>query len=295
MNRLFDAFWRACAYCLHPRVILLSLLPVLLAGAGAFALAWFFWEDAVAGVRIALENSALLGPAMMWLDKVSGGSFRPVIGPLVVVALSVPVLLITALMLVATVMMPAIVSLVAQRRYPGLERRRGGSWWRGLFNALGATVLALVVLVLTLPLWLIPPLALLLPPLIWGWLTAHTFGYDALSEHASADELRTLKLQCRWHWLGMGVVTGYLGGAPSLVWVSGAMALPMMPLLLPFFVWAYTLVFAFAALWFAHYSLSALAELRLRAATATPTAGAAVIAAPAAPLPAQPGPPLLDA
>ncbi|MFM2067340.1 MAG: hypothetical protein RLZZ584_2249 [Pseudomonadota bacterium] len=132
MNRLLDAFWRACAYCLHPRVILLSLLPVLLAGAGAFALAWFYWEDAVAGVRIVLENSALLGPAMLWLDKVSGGSFRPVIGPLVVVVLSVPVLLITALLLVATVMMPAIVSLVAQRRYPGLERRHGGGWWRSL-------------------------------------------------------------------------------------------------------------------------------------------------------------------
>jgi hypothetical protein len=38
----------------------------------------------------------------------------------------------------------------------------------------------------------------------------------------------------------------------------------MMPLLVPFFVWAYTLVFAFAALWYAHYALDALADLRLR-------------------------------
>jgi hypothetical protein len=60
----------------------------------------------------------------------------------------------------------------------------------------------------------------------------------------------------------MGVITGYLGAAPSLVWATGAMMLPMMPLLLPAFVWLYTLVFAFASAWFAHYTLAALAQLR---------------------------------
>jgi hypothetical protein len=28
MTLLLDAFWRALAYCLHPRVILLSLAPL---------------------------------------------------------------------------------------------------------------------------------------------------------------------------------------------------------------------------------------------------------------------------
>jgi hypothetical protein len=31
VSQLLDAFWRAAAYCLHPRVILLSLAPLLLA------------------------------------------------------------------------------------------------------------------------------------------------------------------------------------------------------------------------------------------------------------------------
>ena len=30
MKPLLDAFWRAAAYCLHPRVIVLSLLPLVL-------------------------------------------------------------------------------------------------------------------------------------------------------------------------------------------------------------------------------------------------------------------------
>ena len=47
MNLLLDSFWRAAAYCLHPRVILLSLLPLVLMAAGALGLGYFFWDAAV--------------------------------------------------------------------------------------------------------------------------------------------------------------------------------------------------------------------------------------------------------
>ena len=32
MRLLLDAFWRAAAYCLHPQVIALSLLPLVIGG-----------------------------------------------------------------------------------------------------------------------------------------------------------------------------------------------------------------------------------------------------------------------
>ena len=51
MRDLFDSFWRAVAYCLHPRVIVLSLAPLLLAGGMTLALGYVFWEPAVAGMR----------------------------------------------------------------------------------------------------------------------------------------------------------------------------------------------------------------------------------------------------
>ena len=51
MRAMFDAFWRAVAYCLHPRVIALSFLPLVLMVALSFALGYFFWESAVAAVR----------------------------------------------------------------------------------------------------------------------------------------------------------------------------------------------------------------------------------------------------
>jgi hypothetical protein len=78
----------------------------------------------------------------------------------------------------------------------------------------------------------------------------------------------------------MGVLCGYLGAAPSLLWASGAMFIALAPLLVPVAIWIYTLVFAFASLWFAHYLLQALQRLRAAAqvevldpapAAATPT------------------------
>ncbi|MCK6425273.1 MAG: EI24 domain-containing protein [Burkholderiaceae bacterium] len=276
MRPVLDALWRAAAYCVHPRVILLSLLPVAVAGAAGFALAWFYWEGAVEAVRLTLEQLPLLAPVVQWLNDWTQGTFRTVIGPLVVVVLSVPVLLIAALLLVSAFMAQAIVSLVARRRFPTLERRYGGAWWRGLLAAAWATLLALLALVVTLPLWWLPPVALLLPPLIWGWLSFRVLSYDALAEHASADERHLLLRERRNPLLAMGVVTGYLGVLPSLVWATGVLALPMMPLLLPLFVWLYTLVFAFASLWFTHYALAALDELRRRRAAPPPAPASAV-------------------
>jgi hypothetical protein len=40
------------------------------------------------------------------------------------------------------------------------------------------------------------------------------------------------------------------------------MFIALAPLLVPVAIWIYTLVFAFASLWFAHFSLTALQRLR---------------------------------
>jgi hypothetical protein len=41
MGLMFDAIWRA-AICVHPRVIALSLLPLILMAVGALVLGYFF-------------------------------------------------------------------------------------------------------------------------------------------------------------------------------------------------------------------------------------------------------------
>ena len=88
--------------------------------------------------------------------------------------------------------------------------------------------------------------------------------YDALVEHASSEERRQIFRENRLSLLTIGVLGGYLGAAPSLLWASGAMFVAMAPILVPVAIWIYTLVFAFSSLWFAHYTLAALEQLRKR-------------------------------
>ena len=263
MQSLVDSFWRAAAYCLHPRVIGLSLLPLLICGLLVFGFMFFFWEGAIAQVRATLESWLLVESLLRWLDSFGLQSFRSVLANIVVLAGVVPVVILLSLLLVALCMTPAIVRLVAERRFPLLEKKRGATLAQSVSASLGATLLALVLILLSMPLWLIPPLVMVLPPLIWGWLTYRVFGFDVLAEHASTDERRALLKAHRMPMLVMGVVCGYLGAVPSLIWaISGVAAIIFAPFVVLLAIWLYTLVFAFSTAWFTHYALAALQALR---------------------------------
>ena len=301
MGLLLDSFWRAAVYCLRPRVIALSVLPLVLMAAAALVLSHFYWEPAVQGMHRLLEASALLGSFWGWLQGWGLGDVTRVVAPLMVILVVAPVLVVVSLLLVAVLMTPALVSLVAERRFPNLERKKGGSFIVSVAWSLGSTVLALVALVVSVPLWLVPPLVLILPPLIWGWLTYRVMTFDALAEHASKEERQEIFRRHRSSLLGIGILTGYLGAAPSIVWASGVVFAAAFLVLVPLAIWIYTLVFAFSSLWFTHYGLAALQQLRAEAAAeaarqdATVLAPAeaaapAVLPAPDAPAPNSPAP-----
>jgi hypothetical protein len=259
---LLDSFWRAAVYCLHPRVIALSFLPFAVIVALSLGLGYLFWEPSVTAVSSWLTDNEFWAIALDWLDKVGAGSLRAVLAPLVILFLATPVIVLLSLLLVGWMMTPAIVALVADRRFADLERKRGASWLGSAWWTLLSTVMALLALLASLPLWLIPPLIMVLPPLIWGWLTYRIFTFDALAEHASVEERTLLFERHRHQFLLLGVGTGYLGALPSVLWASGAMFIAMAPVLIPLAIWLYTLIFAFSSLWFTHFALAALTALR---------------------------------
>ena len=276
MKLLLDSFWRAAACCVHPKVILLSLLPLAVMVVLALGLGYFFWAPSVDAVRALIDSWAVVGALLGWLDGIGLGGLKLVLAPLLVVFVVTPMIVVVSLLVVATLMVPAMLRLVAERRFPSLERRNGGSFAGSLFGGLWATLVALLALLVSIPLWLVPPLVLVVPPLIWGWLTYKVMSYDVLAEHASKEERRELIRLHRGPLLGIGVMTGCLGAAPSLVWASGVIVIALAPVLVPVAIWIYTLVFAFAALWYAHYALAALQTLRaqqaLTASVASPSA-----------------------
>jgi hypothetical protein len=262
MNLFLDSFWRAVAYCLHPRVIALSFLPLAVMVVLSLGLGYFYWDPTLEWVRGLLESSDLIKSVWGWLQGVGAGNLKTVVAPLIVIFALTPLIVLLSLLLVAVFMGPYLSALVAERRFANLERKRGGSLATSIAWSLGSTALALLALLVSLPLWLVPPLILVLPPLIWGWLTYRVMAFDALSEFASTDERREVFRRHRPWLLGIGVLTGYLGAAPSIVWASGALFAAAFVILVPLAIWIYTLVFAFASLWFAHYCLAALERIR---------------------------------
>jgi len=272
MKLLFDSFWRAVAYCLRPRVIALSVLPLLLMVGLSMGLGYLYWDLALEWVRGLVESSSLISSVSEWLQGLGLGGLKSVLVPLIVIFAITPLIVVFSLLVVALLMAPALTSLVAEKRFPQLERKRGNSFFTSLVWSLFSTLLALVALLVSLPLWLIPPLILILPPLIWGWLTYRVMAFDALADHASAPERREIFRRHRMALLSIGVFCGFLGAAPSLIWASGALLAAAFVILMPLAVWIYTLVFALSALWFAHFCLAALQALRTEQAQADATA-----------------------
>ncbi|MEY3636901.1 MAG: hypothetical protein RIR68_34 [Pseudomonadota bacterium] len=262
MKNMVDSFWRALAYCFHPKVILLTLLPLFLMLIIVMGLGMVYWDAALESIRAWIDTSSAMNWAWVWLERVGLMSLKAVVAPLIIIVAVTPLVVVMSLLAVSFMMTPALVNLVAERRFANLERRQGGSMLQSVAWTVFSVVLALGALVLTLPLWWLPPLAVILPALIWGWLTYRVMTYDVLSEHASRIERIELMRRHRFQLLAMGVVTGMMGAAPSLVWASGALFVAAFVVLIPIAVWIYTLVFVFSALWFGHFLLNALAQLR---------------------------------
>lgn len=272
MRLLLDSFWRAVAYCMLPRVIVLSLLPLGLMVLVASVLGYFYWDAAVVWTRGALDAWPLLASFWAWIGRLFSSDVTALLAPLVVVFAATPLVVVLSLLIVAGFMAPALTKLVAERRFPSLEQKKGASFIGSVARSLGVTILAMIALVVSMPLWLIPPLVLILPPLIWGWLTYRVMSFDALAEHASPEERAALLRAHRLPLLLIGVLCGYLGAAPSIVWASGLLFAAAFFVLVPIAIWIYTLVFAFSALWFAHYCLDALGQLRAQRAVAEASA-----------------------
>lgn len=261
---MLDASWRAAAYCWHPLALLWGLLPLALAAGGGLGMGWIGWEPAVSQVRALLDRTDLLAALFEWMQAVGLPDPRPLLAPLMVVALAMPVLVLLTLLLVAWLLAPAMVRLVARRRFPDLVPSPGAAGrWRALAWSLLCALAALAALLFSVPLWLLPPLVFVLPPLVWGWLCYRVFSFSALACHASADERRLVLHRRRWALRAAAVLCGLACALPVLAWALGAAAPLRAPLLVPLLLWLYTVLFAFAALWFTHFLLTALQQLRL--------------------------------
>jgi len=176
----------ALANVLHPRMLWLMLWPMLVALALWGSAALFAWGWLA--VRVAAWLRQALDYALAW-SHVDFATATLVAANVLLFIAFVPLVYLTALVILSLFGMQQMVDYVARRSFPELERRRGGgvagSGWNSVLALLGMLVLGL----LSIPLWLFPPLWPIIPLVILGWVNQRLLRYDALAEHADAAEM----------------------------------------------------------------------------------------------------------
>jgi hypothetical protein len=218
-------------------MLLLMLWPPLAALALWLVLAFAFWSEAAAWLQLQFNQSAAIGWAIsVWPLSLIAAHLAWIL----LLLLFIPLVLITAVLIIGVYAMPVMVAQVAERAFPGLERRQGGSLAGALWNSAMALAWLLLLLALSLPLWFVPLLWPVLPVLLFGYLNQRVFRYDALAEHATAWEMQTLIRRHRRELFLLGVAVALFG------------LIPLLGLLAP----------VYGGLVFIHYGLARLVQLR---------------------------------
>jgi len=284
LSDLIRSLGLALVGTMHPKMLWLSFRPFLIVSIFWGVVIWLIWSPALEMLRTFLTASIFTSWIQSGLEYVGFDEARAWIAPLFLVILLIPIIAISLLVFIAFSTVPAVVdSVVKQKAYEGLVRIKGGSFVGSFFYTLWSALICLALVMLTLPVWWIPPLFAILPPLLWGWLTMRLMAYDVLLDHATPDERNQLLEEHRWTLLGMGVVAGMIGAVPTFFWATSVLALVLFPFVSFVALWIYSLIFIFSALWFSHFLLHALKQLRQKEHMNTVDTSATLITNPSNP------------
>jgi len=270
---VLTAYGRALSSQLSPKMLFLSAIP--------FVLSLLLWSGVLyAGLQPLIDYIGTLFAAHdgyklsnSVLGGIGMGFLKAIVVPMLAMLLLLPLMILTSLAFMGVAAMPAIGRHVGARQFPGLEKKQGGSFLGSVKTNLTGFLIFIPLWIATLPLFMLGPLAIAAQVLLWGWLTARVMSYDALAEHASADERAQLLRTHQRRLLVIGMVSGAAGALPGIAWIGGTVfSVVLFPFLAVISVWLYVLIFIFTGLWFQYYCLQALADLRAGAGAKDMTA-----------------------
>ncbi|MCL4185218.1 MAG: EI24 domain-containing protein, partial [Burkholderiaceae bacterium] len=190
MQRILTAFGRAVVSQLHPKMLALLIGPFLLAIVFWVLTAFLVWTPLTGWLQGWMFGSGPLARLDAWAGSYGVSGLAEWIPALLALLLVVPVMFATAVVLVAVLAMPMVIRHLGGGAYRDVARRGSLSITASVWNAVSTSLLFAAGYLASLPLWLIPPLALIVPWLWWSWLTARVMRFDSLVEHATPVERR---------------------------------------------------------------------------------------------------------
>lgn len=210
-GRLASAILGAFGSLFSRRILWLMLWPVLAASFLWGVVVLVFWTQLVVALSGLLNRWIATATFFVNWDA---STVALVSAKIIVVLMLVPLVQLTALLILGVFGMDAMVDAVAARRFPGLARRKGGSFAGSLVNSAVALAGMVVLFLLSLPLWVFPPLWPVIPVLVMGWVNQRMLRYDALAAHATADEMKKVFAQRRMPLYALGLVLALIAYVP---------------------------------------------------------------------------------
>lgn len=216
MKAVVSALTLALRSLLQPRMLALLLWPMLVSTVLWLCAALYFWGSWVAWLTGTLQSATL----SKWVGSSASDNAAHYLAVLILVVLLFFLAYLTTLLITAIFAMPKMVDHVARNHYPDLERKRGGNLAGSLSNTALAVALYSIGWVMILPSWLLAPLALVLTLILTAYLNQRLFRYDALSEHASKEEIGIVIARSSRKLYLLGALAGLLQFVPVINLIS---------------------------------------------------------------------------
>lgn len=239
-DRVWVAFRRAVISQCHPRMIGAILLPFAIALLGAVILLWLFWTPLTGWMDHFVSESGIFNTVDGWFIAIGLFSMKLWLIPLMAAGMLLPMAGILGLVIAAIFVMPIVLRHLDKRQYKNLNRQGKNTTAIGTWNAIWVGVMFVIGWLFTLPLWLFPPMALILPVFWWAFAVNKMLRVDSIIEHASIAERKLIwERQYKRYWF-MGAILSVIN-------------------LIPFF---WLIMPVFSSLVYAHFSLQAITDLR---------------------------------
>lgn len=235
------SFKRALVSQVHPKMLAAVLLPFFITLLGAILLVWAFWTPLTEWLTVESQDWGVLNTVDGWLLAVGLFSIKLYLIPVLAAGILLPMSGILGLVIAAVFIMPIVLGHLDRHDYRGLRRNGKNATVVSAWNAVWVGCLFVVGWLVTLPLWLFPPFAVMLPIFWWTFAITRMLRVDAIIEHADPVERKYLWRRHSRQWWLIGFCLALINLVPP-AWL-------IMPV--------------FSSLVFAHFGLEALRQYRL--------------------------------
>ncbi|SDY61154.1 EI24 domain-containing protein [Nitrosomonas sp. Nm33] len=211
MIQIFNAFSLAFRNLFNLKILWILVWPLLVASLFWLIVGVFIWTPSIEWITELIPFTFMEN----WFDESVLLKITDSIGGILNVIILVILVIVTAMIITALFVMSSLIDFVAKRYYPLLERKNGGSLVGSLIHIISAIIVFIVLLGIALPFWFVG-VGILVSFLAAAYLNQRLFSYDALSEHASKEELEILLTTNKLSLWGLGLLTGLVQFIPIL-------------------------------------------------------------------------------